>query len=78
MHPMRHPAYAVAVGVLFIVLGIAYYAIPAITGGHVDWAGMVMAGMGTDVSWRRPARKMAALYRDLLAPTPTADAGTPP
>ena len=43
-----------------------------------DWAGMVMAGMGTDVSWRRPARKMAALYRDLLASTPTADAGTAP
>lgn len=33
-----------------------------------DWAGMVMAGMATDVSWRRPARKMAALYRDLLKP----------
>ena len=42
------------------------------------WAGMVMAGMGTDVSWRRPARKLAALYRDLLIPTLTADAGTPP
>ena len=38
-----------------------------------DWAGMVMAGMATDVSWRRPARKMAALYRDLLKPaTPAA------
>lgn len=43
-----------------------------------DWAGMVMAGMGTDVSWRRPARKMAALYRDLLKTTPPADAGTLP
>lgn len=41
-----------------------------------DWAGMVVAGMATDVSWRRPARKLAALYRDLLTP-PTADAGTP-
>ena len=41
-----------------------------------DWAGMVMAGMATDVSWRRPARKLAALYRELLT-TPTADAGTP-
>ena len=37
-----------------------------------DWAGMVVAGMATDVSWRRPARKLAALYRDLLA----SDAGT--
>ena len=42
-----------------------------------DWAGMVMAGMATDVSWRRPARKLAALYRDLLNPIPPADAGTP-
>ena len=40
-----------------------------------DWAGMVVAGMATDVSWRRPARKLAALYRALLSP---ADAGTPP
>ncbi len=43
-----------------------------------DWAGMVMAGMSTDVSWRRPARKMAALYRDLLTSTPPSDAGTHP
>ena len=43
-----------------------------------DWAGMVMAGMATDVSWRRPARKLAALYRALLVDTsPPADAGTP-
>ena len=33
-----------------------------------DWAGMVVAGMATDVSWRRPARRLAALYRDLLTP----------
>ncbi|WP_237482168.1 glycogen synthase GlgA [Lichenibacterium dinghuense] len=39
-----------------------------------DWAGMVVAGMATDVSWRRPARKLAALYRDLL----TSDAGAHP
>lgn len=35
-----------------------------------DWAGLVVAGMGTDVSWRRPARRMAALYRDLLQSPP--------
>ncbi len=38
------------------------------------WAGMVVAGMASDVSWRGPARKLAALYRDLL----TSDAGTLP
>ncbi len=36
-----------------------------------DWARLVAAGMKTDVTWRNPARKMAALYRDLLkAPLP--------
>ncbi len=44
MHPMRRPRYAIAVGVLFLVLAITYYAVPAITGGHVDWSGMVMLG----------------------------------
>ena len=33
-----------------------------------DWAGMIKAGMATDVSWRRPARTLARLYRDLLGP----------
>ena len=31
-----------------------------------DWAGMMRAAMATDVSWRRPARVMANLYRDLV------------
>ncbi|MCW6507682.1 glycogen synthase GlgA [Lichenifustis flavocetrariae] len=30
-----------------------------------DWVGMIKAGMSTDVSWRRPARTLARLYRDL-------------
>ena len=42
MHPMRRPVYAIAIGVLFIVLGIVYYAVPTITGCHVDWSGAVM------------------------------------
>jgi heme/copper-type cytochrome/quinol oxidase subunit 1 len=42
MHPLRHPAYAVAIGILFVVIAAAYYFIPAITGGHLDWAGTVM------------------------------------
>ncbi len=32
-----------------------------------DWTRMVTAGMATDVSWRRPARRTADLYRDLVA-----------
>ena len=44
-----------------------------------DWAGMVLAGMATDVSWRRPARRMAALYRDLIRTNlpPSVEAGMP-
>ena len=30
-----------------------------------DWTGMIKAGMATDVSWRRPAKVMAGLYRSL-------------
>jgi uncharacterized membrane protein len=44
MHPVRRPVYAIAIGVLFIVLATVYYAVPAITGGHIDWSGMVMLG----------------------------------
>jgi len=31
------------------------------------WAAIVAAGMRTDVSWRRPARRYASLYRELIA-----------
>ena len=30
-----------------------------------DWASLVKAGMATDVSWRRPARAMTKIYRDV-------------
>ncbi len=35
-----------------------------------DWTGMIKAGMATDVSWRRPAKAMARLYRDVAEPAP--------
>ena len=34
-----------------------------------DWSGMIKAGMATDVSWRRPAKVMARLYRDAAGAT---------
>jgi hypothetical protein len=43
-HPMRRPVLAIALGVLFVVLASVYYAVPAITGGHLDWSGAVMLG----------------------------------
>lgn len=44
MHPLRHPRNAIAVGLAFIAVGAIYYAVPAIGGWHLDWAGVVMLG----------------------------------
>jgi TRAP-type C4-dicarboxylate transport system permease small subunit len=44
MHPLRHPRYAIAVGLVFVVIGAIYYLVPAIGGWHLDWAGTVMLG----------------------------------
>jgi hypothetical protein len=42
MHPLRHPRNAALVGILFVVIGILYWLIPAIGGWHVDYAGTTM------------------------------------
>lgn len=42
MHPLRHPRNAIAVGVLFVVIGLVYWVIPYLGGWHVDYAGMTM------------------------------------
>lgn len=42
MHPLRHPRNAAAVGILFVVIGVVYWAIPTIGGWHVDYAGVTM------------------------------------
>jgi len=44
MHPLRHPRYAIALGAMFVLIAVVYYAVPAITGGHLDWSGTVMLG----------------------------------
>jgi hypothetical protein len=44
MHPMRHPRNAIFVGVLFVVIAVAYYLAPVLFGGHLDWSGVVMLG----------------------------------
>jgi len=44
MHPLRHPSYAIAIGVLFFVIAVIYYAVPALTNGPLDWADTVMLG----------------------------------
>ena len=42
MHPLRHPRNAALVGIIFVVIGIVYWAVPTIGGWHVDYAGVTM------------------------------------
>jgi hypothetical protein len=42
MHPLRHPRNAIAVGVLFAVVAVIYWAVPTIGGWHVDYAGATL------------------------------------
>jgi hypothetical protein len=42
MHPLRHPRNAALVGILFVVIGVAYWAIPYFGEWHVDYAGTTM------------------------------------
>ena len=42
MHPLRHPRNAAAVGLLFIVVGALFWAVPTLGGWEVDYAGTTM------------------------------------
>jgi hypothetical protein len=42
MHPLRHPRNAALVGIIFVVIGVIYWAVPTIAHGHVDYAGVTM------------------------------------
>ena len=42
MHPLRHPRNAAFVGIIFVVLGLIYWAVQYFGGGHVDYAGVTM------------------------------------
>lgn len=42
MHPLRHPKYAIAVGLLFVLVGMVYWLVPEIGHWHVDYAGVTM------------------------------------
>jgi hypothetical protein len=52
MHPLRHPRNAIFVGLLFVVIGIAYWAVQAIAGWPVDYAGttmLILLGVATSI-----------------------------
>ena len=42
MHPLRHPRNAAAVGLLFVAIGVIFWAVPTLGGWHVDYAGVTM------------------------------------
>jgi uncharacterized protein YjeT (DUF2065 family) len=42
MHPLRHPRNAIALGLLFVVIGLVYWLVPYLGQWHVDYAGMTM------------------------------------
>lgn len=45
MHPLRHPRNAALVGVIFVVIGFIYWAIPYFGNFHIDYAGVTMLGI---------------------------------
>ena len=42
MHPLRHPRNAALVGIIFVVIGAIYWAVPYFGGWHLDYAGVTM------------------------------------
>jgi hypothetical protein len=42
MHPLRHPRNAALLGIIFIVIGVLYWAVQYLAGWHVDFAGVTM------------------------------------
>jgi hypothetical protein len=43
MHPLRHPRNAALAGIIFVVIGAIYWAVPYFVGWHpVDYAGVTM------------------------------------
>jgi hypothetical protein len=42
MDPLRHPRQAALVGIIFVIIGIVFWAIPTFGGWHVDYAGVTM------------------------------------
>ena len=42
MHPLRPPRNAIFVGILFVVIGFVYWAVPYFGHWHIDYAGVTM------------------------------------
>ncbi len=42
MHPLQHPRNAAIVGIIFLITGAVYWAVPYFGNWHVDYAGVTM------------------------------------
>jgi hypothetical protein len=42
MHPLQHPRNAAVVGIVFVITGAIYWAVPYFGSSHVDYAGVTM------------------------------------
>lgn len=42
MHLISKPRNAALVGIVFVIIGVIYWAVPTIGGWHVDYAGVTM------------------------------------
>ncbi len=42
MHLLLHPRNALAVGIVFEVIAVIYWAVPYLTGAHVDYTGITL------------------------------------
>lgn len=42
MHPLRHPRNSLAVGLVFVVIAVIFWAVPTFGHWHVDYAGVTM------------------------------------
>jgi hypothetical protein len=52
MHPLRHPRNAIFVGLVFVFIGVVYWAVPYFGGWHVDYAGttmLILLGVATSI-----------------------------
>lgn len=45
MHPLRHPRNAALVGIIFVVVGVLYWALAVPLGYHIEYAGVTMLGV---------------------------------
>jgi hypothetical protein len=42
MHPLQHPRNAAIIGIIFLITGAVYWAVPYFGNWHVDYAGVRM------------------------------------